>query len=226
MNRRSILQRGLLLGTLGLLGGTVGRDYLVRFVRREAPQPLVDQRVPALLEQGRVALLKGDLEKAHGELAKASVLAEGDPRVAAELGRVEVARAELLWAQQRLNGALAAAKAEAASRTPQRRRKTEAELAAETLAANEDASEKKPKAAPRVSSGTACPPIVWHSVSAPPDTRPSSTPNPSMWEKAGTTAIGSTAKAPPARLRTRSWRGGWRRLRRPSVAAESAAARE
>ncbi|HWO08489.1 MAG TPA: tetratricopeptide repeat protein, partial [Polyangiaceae bacterium] len=89
------------------------------------------------------ALAKGDFEGAHAELAKASVLVEGDPRVASELGRVEVARVELLWAQQRLNAALDAAKAEAAAHAPQRRRKTEAEQAAEALAANQDASEKK-----------------------------------------------------------------------------------
>lgn len=133
----------VVLGGLGLIGGTVGRQYLLGVTQPKPVAPKQDERVPALVEQARAALAKGDFEVAHAELAKASVLAEGDPRVAAQLGRVEVARVELLWAQQRLNAALTAAKAEAAARTPQRRRKTEAELAAEALAASEDASEKK-----------------------------------------------------------------------------------
>ena len=45
----------LLRNALGLLGATVGREYLLRFIRREAPAPVVDQRVPALIEQARVA---------------------------------------------------------------------------------------------------------------------------------------------------------------------------
>ena len=132
----------VVLGGLALVGGTVGRQYLLGVTQ---PKPAVhkpDERVPALVDQARAALARGDFEGAHAQLAKASVLAEGDPRVAAELGRVEVARVELLWAQQQLNAALAAAKAEAAAAAPQRRRKSEAELAAETLAANQDASEK------------------------------------------------------------------------------------
>ena len=134
----------VVLGGLALIGGTVGRQYLLGVTRpKPVATPQVDERVPALIEQARAALAKGDFEGAHAELAKAGVLAEGDPRVAAELGRVEVSRVELLWAQQRLNAALSAAKAEAAARVPLRRRKTEAELAAETLAANEAASEQK-----------------------------------------------------------------------------------
>src|SRR6185295_20126207 len=82
----------LFLGTLGLLGATVGRDYLVRFVRRAPPAPVIDQRVPALLEQARSALAKGDFDTANGELAKASVLTDSDPAVATARARLEVAR--------------------------------------------------------------------------------------------------------------------------------------
>jgi tetratricopeptide (TPR) repeat protein len=64
--------------------------------------------------------------------------------VTAEQARLEVARAELLWTQQRLNAALEAAKAQALEKAPpSRRKKTEAELAAEALAATKEASEKK-----------------------------------------------------------------------------------
>lgn len=134
----------VVLGALGLVAGTVGRDYLLGFVAPKAEAPKLDERVPASLELARQALAKGDFESAHAELAKASVLAENDPRVASELARLEVARAELLWTQQRLNAELDAAKAEALEKAPRsRRRKSAAEVAAEELAATQEASEKK-----------------------------------------------------------------------------------
>ena len=133
----------IVLGALGLIAGTVGRDYLRAFVPQKPVAPKVDERVPALLDQARQALSKGDFETATAELAKASVLGENDPRVAAELARVEVSRVELLWTQQRALAALDAAKAEAAEKEkPSRRRKTEADHAAEAAAASRDASEK------------------------------------------------------------------------------------
>jgi len=132
----------LLLGTLGLLGGTVGREYLVRFVRREPPAPVVDQRVPALLEQARVALAKGDFETAHGALAKASVLTDSDPDVATARATLEVARAEPVWLRLKIDAALEAAAA--AQKPPPRRRKpSAAEVAAEAEQAEKDAIEKK-----------------------------------------------------------------------------------
>jgi predicted Zn finger-like uncharacterized protein len=133
----------VVLGALGLVGGTVGREYLKNLAPPKPVAHLADARVPALVEQARQALAKGDFEGATAELAKASVLAEGDPRVAAEMARVEVSRVELLWAQQRLNGALAAIKAEAAQKAPLRRKKSEADVAAEALAASRDASDDK-----------------------------------------------------------------------------------
>lgn len=132
----------VVLGALGLVAGTVGRDYLMGFAAPKPAAPQLDVRVPALIEQARVALAKGDFESAHAELAKASVLGD-DPRVASEQARLEVARAELLWTQQRLNAALDAAKAQTLEKAPARRKKTEAELAAEALAATKEASEKK-----------------------------------------------------------------------------------
>ncbi|MEO8178502.1 MAG: zinc-ribbon domain-containing protein [Deltaproteobacteria bacterium] len=131
----------LLLGTLGLLGATVGREYLVRFVRREQPAPVVDQRVPALLEQARVALAKGDFETAHGELAKASVLTELDPGVATAQARLEVARTEPVWLRLKIAAALEAAAAQKAQ--VRRRKPSAAEAAAEADQAEKDALEKK-----------------------------------------------------------------------------------
>jgi predicted Zn finger-like uncharacterized protein len=133
----------VVLGALGLVGGTVGRDYLRNLAPPKPVAPQADARVPALVEQARQALAKGDFEGATAELAKASVLAEGDPRVAAGLARVEVSRVELLWGQQRVNAALEAARAEAAQKAPVRRKRSEADTAAEALAASRDASEKK-----------------------------------------------------------------------------------
>jgi predicted Zn finger-like uncharacterized protein len=133
----------VVLGALGLVAGTVGRDYLLGFAAPKAAAPKADERVPTLIEQARGALAKGDFELANAELAKASVLGD-DPRVASEQARLEVARVELLWTQQRLNAALDAAKARALEKAPpSRRKKTDAELAAEALAATKEASEKK-----------------------------------------------------------------------------------
>jgi len=131
----------LLLGTLALVGGTVGREYLVRFVRREPAVPVLDQRVPALLEQARTALAKGDFETAHGELAKASVLAETDPNVAVAQARLEVTRTEPVWLRLRISSALEAAAAQKAQ--TRKRKPTPAEAAAEADQAEKDAIEKK-----------------------------------------------------------------------------------
>jgi predicted Zn finger-like uncharacterized protein len=131
----------LVLGTLALVGGTVGREYLVRFVRREPPAPVVDQRVPALLEQARTALAKGDFETAHGELAKASVLAEADPNVAVAQARLEVTRTEPVWLRLKISAALEAAAAQKAQ--TRKRKPTPAEAAAEADQAEKDAIEKK-----------------------------------------------------------------------------------
>ncbi|HTV19524.1 MAG TPA: tetratricopeptide repeat protein, partial [Polyangiaceae bacterium] len=134
----------VVLGALALVAGTVGRDYLLGFAAPKAAAPQADERVPALIEQARLALAKGDFESAHTELAKASVLGENDPRVASEQARLEVTRAELLWTLQRVNAALEAAKAEALEKAPpSRRKKSEADLSAEALAASKDASDKK-----------------------------------------------------------------------------------
>jgi predicted Zn finger-like uncharacterized protein len=132
----------VVLGALALVAGTVGREYLLGFAAPKAAAPKVDERVPALIEKARLALGKGDFESANAELAKASVLAENDPRIAAEYARLEVARVELLWTQRRLNAALDAARADALQKAPPRRKKTDAELASEALAATREASDK------------------------------------------------------------------------------------
>lgn len=131
----------VVVGALALIGGTVGRDYFVGFIHREPPKPALDERVPALLEHARLALARGDLETAHGDLAKASVLAEFDPSVTTAQAKLEVARAEPLWLRLRIAAVLDAAAAQKAQ--ARRRKPTDAEAAVESEAAAKNAVEKK-----------------------------------------------------------------------------------
>jgi len=131
----------VVVGAMALIGGTVGRDYFAPFLRREPPKPALDERVPALLEHARVALGRGDLETAHGDLAKASVLAEFDPSVTTAQAKLEVARAEPLWLRLRIAAVLDAAAAQKAS--ARRRKPTDTEASAEAEAAARNALEQK-----------------------------------------------------------------------------------
>ncbi|MET0410444.1 MAG: hypothetical protein ABW217_04075 [Polyangiaceae bacterium] len=87
----------VLLGGLGLIAATVGRDYLSKNAPRAAAQQKLDERVPALVAQGRALLDRGDFENANAELAKAAMLAENEPSVAAAEAELELARVDLLW---------------------------------------------------------------------------------------------------------------------------------
>ncbi len=129
----------VVLGGVALIAATVGRKYLVAFTRPSAEAPVVDQRVPQLLEQARVALARGDFENARAELAKASLLAETDPSVAGAKARLELAMAEQVWLEQRVATALEAAAAE----KPPARPKTKAAEALEAEAVEKRALEKK-----------------------------------------------------------------------------------
>lgn len=127
-------------GALALIAGTVGRDYFLGFMRQE-PKPVVveqDGRVVAALDAARRALDNGDFESSRAELAKASVLAEADPRIAALLAELEVARAELSSLELRVTSALLAPPA-AAKAQP---RKKASELANEAALAEKRAAER------------------------------------------------------------------------------------
>jgi len=89
-------------------------------------------------EQVRAALAKGDFETAHGELAKASVLAETDPNVAVAQARLEVTRTEPVWLRLKIASALDAAAAQKAQN--RKRKPTPAEAAAEAEQAEKDAN--------------------------------------------------------------------------------------
>ncbi len=92
----------VVVGGLALVGLTVGKDYLVRFVRPKPPVAQLDPRVPALLEEANAALGRGDYEEARAAVAKAGLLAERDPTVAAMLARLELSHAETRWLELKL----------------------------------------------------------------------------------------------------------------------------
>jgi predicted Zn finger-like uncharacterized protein len=134
----------VMLGALALIGGTVGRDYFLGFIRPTPAQSQVDERVPLLLTQARLALSRGDFESARAELAKATLLGEADPQVATALAGLEIAQAEPLWLELRASAALAASAAAEAEKFPARRKKlSEAALASEATASEARALQKK-----------------------------------------------------------------------------------
>jgi Flp pilus assembly protein TadD len=133
----------VVLGALVLIAGTVGREYFLGFIRPQAAQPRLDERVPALLEQARLALGRGDFDNARAELAKASVLAEAEPQVVTATAQLELAQAEQSWLLLRAGAALEAARAAAAKAPASRKRLSEAEAVAEAKAAEQQVTEKK-----------------------------------------------------------------------------------
>jgi tetratricopeptide (TPR) repeat protein len=92
----------VLLGAIGLLAGTVGRQYLKRFASVEqAPGADETARLEEMLKHGQALFLKGDLEGAKAEFDKATVLKADHPEVLASLARLEAARADWLWLELR-----------------------------------------------------------------------------------------------------------------------------
>jgi predicted Zn finger-like uncharacterized protein len=106
----------IVLGGLGLVAVTVGREYLTKVSPRATEQPRLDERVPALVAQGRALLDRGDFENANAEFAKAGVLAENEPTVAAAEAELELARADLLWIHREIRRTLDAVKAAASAK--------------------------------------------------------------------------------------------------------------
>jgi predicted Zn finger-like uncharacterized protein len=92
----------VVLGMLGVAGATVGRKYLAGAMRPAPASQGNEGRVDKLLEDGNRALSEGDLETAKESFAKASALAERDPRVLLDLARLDAARADTDWLKARL----------------------------------------------------------------------------------------------------------------------------
>lgn len=86
-------------GMVVLAFSTVGRKLLVS---SSQPKGAGDARVASLLTEGEKSLLEGDLELAKEQFDKASVLAERDARVVADLARLAAARADVDWLRARL----------------------------------------------------------------------------------------------------------------------------
>lgn len=92
---------GLLLAGLVVLAfATVGRRMLTSEPAAKGGQ--ADARVAVLLAGGEKSLADGDLELAKEQFDKASVLAERDARVVADLARLAAARADIEWLKVRL----------------------------------------------------------------------------------------------------------------------------
>jgi predicted Zn finger-like uncharacterized protein len=84
----------VVIGGLALIGGTVGRDYFLGFIRPQAEQTREDARIPGFLEQARAALGRGDFDIAHAELQKARAVSATDVKTLVATAKLAVARAE------------------------------------------------------------------------------------------------------------------------------------
>ncbi|MFT3767903.1 MAG: zinc-ribbon domain-containing protein [Minicystis sp.] len=91
---------GVFVGGMVVLAfATIGRKMLVTDA---SPKGEADARVGALLADGEKSLTDGDLELAKEQFDKASVLAERDARVVADLARLAAAKADVDWLRVRL----------------------------------------------------------------------------------------------------------------------------
>jgi tetratricopeptide (TPR) repeat protein len=91
------------LAVAGLLGATLGRQYLVRLSTGKKSEPAQrDDRTVRFLQEGLRLLDQADYDGAQEQLAKAQALADRDPAVLAALARLETVRADLLWLKLRL----------------------------------------------------------------------------------------------------------------------------
>ena len=91
------------LAVAGLLGATLGRQYLVRLSTGKRSEPEQrDDRTVRFLQEGLRLLDQADYDGAQEQLAKAQALADRDPAVLAALARLETVRADALWLKLRL----------------------------------------------------------------------------------------------------------------------------
>jgi predicted Zn finger-like uncharacterized protein len=93
----------VLLGGIGLVAGTLGREYLNRAQPAQVPQQSDDsQRTSSMVQQGEQLFYQGDLEGAKAEFDKATALSEKDPVALSFLARIESVRADTVWLKLRL----------------------------------------------------------------------------------------------------------------------------
>lgn len=93
----------VLLGGVGLVAGTLGREYLNRTQPAQVPQQADDsQRTSSMAQRGEQLFYQGDLEGAKAEFDKATALSEKDPVALSFLARIESVRADTVWLKLRL----------------------------------------------------------------------------------------------------------------------------
>lgn len=93
----------VLLGGIGLVAGTLGREYLNRMQPAPVPQQSDDsQRTSSMVQRGEQLFYQGDLEGAKAEFDKATALSEKDPVALSFLARIESVRADTVWLKLRL----------------------------------------------------------------------------------------------------------------------------
>jgi tetratricopeptide (TPR) repeat protein len=93
----------VLLGGVGLIAGTLGREYLNR--TQGAPAPPQDEdalRSSVMMQRGEQLFYQGDLEGAKAEFDKVTALSEKDPVALSFLARIESVRADTVWLKLRL----------------------------------------------------------------------------------------------------------------------------
>ena len=93
----------VMLGTLGVLGATVGRKWLEDHGGQSKPAASrATQAVDDLLAQAERALADGDLEGAKEQLIRANALDDKDKRVLVALARLASITADVPWLRLRL----------------------------------------------------------------------------------------------------------------------------
>jgi tetratricopeptide (TPR) repeat protein len=128
----------VVLGGLGLLAATAGRNYVTQFTAQTPAAVTSDPRIEKLLDSAARQYALGDLEGAKADFDKASVLAEKDPGVALGLARIEAARADRVWLKLRLLAADDTERANLSSELRSRAAKLQAALSSAKALAPHD----------------------------------------------------------------------------------------
>jgi tetratricopeptide (TPR) repeat protein len=90
----------VLMMAVGVVGWAVAKPYLLG--RNAQAEAQVDPRALSFLTESEKAMADGNLESAKQAVAKASALAESNPRVLLDEARVAAAEADIPWLKMRL----------------------------------------------------------------------------------------------------------------------------
>ena len=122
----------VLMMAVGVVGWAVAKPYLLG--RNARAETQIDPRALSFLSESEKAMADGNLESAKQAVAKASALAESNPRVLLDEARVAAAEADIPWLKMRLLPADAAedirtTKADVDERVTRARRAADAAVA-------------------------------------------------------------------------------------------------